>query len=117
MQWTDEQQAEFLTQFYQDVIEPAARRLAEGGAEMLTIGTDSNQESYFSRREDSSMKPGDLELDLENIDWVREAISDITHGPEGEILADVYRKILDLADRFEEVEGAEDVSPYIYVMF
>lgn len=117
MPWTDEQQAMFLTQFYHDVIEPAGRRLAEHGAEMLTTGPNSNESSYFSGREEPSVKPEDMELDLENIDWIRDAVSKITCGPQGEILADVYLRIIDLADRFEDVEDTEDVSPYIYVMF
>ena len=117
MLWTDDQQAEFLAQFHRDVIEPAASRLREQDAEMLSVGSEVNERSYFSRRVHPDMKPEDLVLDLENIDWVKEAFGDITDGPEGKILADLYSQIVDLADRFEEMEDAEDVSPYIYVMF
>jgi hypothetical protein len=63
------------------------------------------------------MKPEELELDLEDIDWVKNALAQIADGPESEILADVYGRIIDLAGRFEEIDDAEDVSPYIYVMF
>jgi len=63
------------------------------------------------------MKPEDMELDLEDIVWVKDTLAEITAGPDREILAEVYHKIIDLADRFDEVEDAEDVSPYIYVMF
>ena len=117
MPWTDDQQARFLTQFYHDVIEPAATRLREQEAELLTTGSDANQQSYLSRRARPSMNPEDMVLDLESIDSVKDAFSMITDGPDGEVLNEVYRRIIDLADRFEEVEDAEDVSPYIYVMF
>ena len=117
MQWTDQQQVEFLTQFYNEIIAPAADRLKQQNAEILNTNPDPNELSYFSQREHSSMKPDELELDLEDIDWVKNAITQITDGPEAAILADIYRQIIDLADRFEEVDDADDVSPYIYVMF
>jgi hypothetical protein len=117
MPWTDDQQAEFLAKFHRDVIEPAASRLREQDVETLSVTPDDKERSYFSRRVHPDMKPEDLELDLENIDWVKEAFGEITDGPEGDILSDLYNQIVDLADRFEEMEDAEDVSPYIYVMF
>jgi hypothetical protein len=117
MQWTDQQQVEFLTQFYKEIIAPAADRLRQQDVEILTTKPDPDEASYFSQRKHPSMTPEELELNLEDIDWVKNAITQITDGPESEILADVYGRIIDLADRFEEVEDAEDVSPYIYVMF
>ena len=63
------------------------------------------------------MKPEELELDLEDIDWVKNALTQIADGPEAEILADVYGRIIDLAARSEEIDDAGDDSPYIYVMF
>ena len=77
MMWTAEQQAEFLNQFHNDVIESAARRLAELGAETLVRGPDSNATSYFSRREEPRMKLADLELYLENMDSIKDVINDI----------------------------------------
>jgi hypothetical protein len=117
MQWTDQQQVEFLTQFYNEIIAPAADRLKQHDVEILTTKPDPDEPSYFSQRKHSSMKPEELELNLEDIDWVKNAITQITGGPEAEILADVYVRIIALADRFEEVDDADDVSPYIYVMF
>lgn len=117
MQWTDQQQVEFLTRFYNEIIAAAADRLKQQDVEILTTKPDPNELSYFSQREQSSMKPAELELDLEDIDWVKNALAQIADGPESEILADVYGRIIDLAARFEEIDDAEDVSPYIYVMF
>ncbi|MCD5399327.1 MAG: hypothetical protein LR120_06245 [Dehalococcoidia bacterium] len=117
MQWTDQQQVEFLTRFYNEIIAAAADRLKQQHVEILTTEADPNELSYFSQREQSSMKPEELELDLEDIDWVKNALTQITDGPEAEVLADVYGRIIDLAARFEEIDDAEDVSPYIYVMF
>ena len=116
MSSTDPKEDDFLASFFNKEFLEAARLLSEAGVEPL-VGTDPDCESYYIQRQKTSMNPSDFEIDLEDLEEVKQRLGELWRGRESAILADLSQKILELTPRFATVEEVEDVSPYIYVMF
>ena len=95
----------------------ASRELSERGVELLSAGPDPSRDSYYVRRQKTTLEPADFEMDLQDWDEVARRLTDQWTDGTADVGAKLSIKIIEMAPQFESVEQTEDVSPNIYVMF
>lgn len=103
--------------FYENNFARAARFLSEQSVRLLESEVGKDRATYYVVREKRSMNPIDFEINLENLDEVKQALRKLWAEAETSTLSDLTNKILSLSEYFKETQADEDVSPFIYAMF
>ncbi len=105
--------------FFNEVLVPVALGGRESGREFFALRPDAETESYYVEPTKRAMKPEDFELRA--ADSVEDFISELAAlwVSEGrDELASMAPRLLALASEVrEDEEQADDVSPFMYVMF
>lgn len=117
MRSTESDLVDSLSSFYEREFPQSAKLLSDKGIQLLADRPDSMASTYFIQRRKPNIEPADFELDLEDLEKVRQYLRERWAGPERDALAELTEKILALAPQFASVEQKTDVSPFMYVMF
>lgn len=106
-------------EFFDELLAPLAAREREAGKSFFPAGADPRAESYYVEPARGVMEASDFELRAARTlaDFVKELAA--LWASEGhEELAALAPRLLELAEEMrEQEEQAEDVSPFMYVMF
>jgi hypothetical protein len=105
--------------FFRDVLVPAALRERAEGREFFALRPDADAETYYVEPTRRTMSPADFELRAaESVeDFISELAAMWTAEGRGELAA-IAARLGELAATLGAGEQqAEDVSPFMYVMF
>jgi hypothetical protein len=106
--------------FFNEVLVPLARACRAEGKQFFPLKADAEEESYYVEPRRRVMAASDFELRAADsmADFVRE-LSALWISEGNAELAGMATALLALAAelREPEAEGADDVSPFMYVMF
>ena len=114
-----EDQDILAAEFFDELLTPLAARERDRAKSFFPLGADSQDESYYVEPPRRVMEAADFELRAAQSlsDFVKELAA--LWAAEGhEELAALAPRLLELAEEMRErEEQAEDVSPFMYVMF
>jgi len=115
----DEVKDRTASDFFTEVLVPAALRARESGREFFALRPDEAAESYFVEPTKREMRPEDFELRAgESVeDFVRELSALWSSEGREELSAMAPRLATLAAEVREDEEQPDDVSPFMYVMF
>lgn len=105
--------------FFREVLAPAALRERESGREFFALRPDASAESYYVEPTKREMKPEDFELRAgESVEEFVRELAALWSSEGREELASMAPRLAALAAEVrEDEEQTDDVSPFMYVMF
>ena len=115
-----EEQTEPAVAFFEEVIGPLAEQRCAAGKSFFPPGPDAEAETYFVEPSRSVMRPADFELGAtESTETFVEELSALWIREGNEDLAAMTARLTQLASELatREQPEAEDLSPFMYVMF
>ena len=115
----EQEKDRMASDFFTEVLVPAALREREAGREFFALRPDEAAESYFVEPTKREMRPEDFELRAgESVeDFVRELSALWSSEGREELSAMAPRLATLAAEVREDEEQPDDVSPFMYVMF
>lgn len=115
-----EEQAEPVVAFFKEVIGPLAEQRRAAAKSFFPLGPDAEAETYFVTPSRRVMRPADFELRAtESTETFVEELSALWTREGNEDLAAMTARLTQLACELatREQPEAEDLSPFLYVMF
>ncbi|HKQ54179.1 MAG TPA: hypothetical protein VJT74_17515 [Pyrinomonadaceae bacterium] len=106
-------------EFFEELLAPLAKRERDRAKSFFPLGADPQAESYYAEPPRRVMRASDFELRAAQslADFVTE-LAALWAGEGNEELAALAPRLLALAEEMNDrEEQAEDVSPFMYVMF
>lgn len=113
----DREPDEMLVSFFEREFIPIVKSLGEHDIQVIVPAPNKHCPTYYIEREKMVMEPADFELDLADVEKLMLFLEQLWSGPEAALLADLFRKILAFAPRYQEESASDEVSPHIYAMF